>query len=84
MLFSHRLENEHLKTGTKGFLCRANGCVNIILWLLPRIINHANVQKGLKTCSVKNILYIQVKLELSENLAVALMQRFSCNKKAKF
>ena len=30
----------------------------------------------MKTCSVKNILYIQVKLELSENLAVAPMQRF--------
>ena len=67
---------EHLKTGTKGFLCRAHGCVNITLWLLSSIINQANVQKGLKTCSVKNILYIQVKLELSEKLAVAPMQRF--------
>ena len=65
-----------MKTGTKGFLCRAHGCVNITLWLLLSIINQVNVQKGLKTCSVKNILYIQVKLELSENLAVALMQRF--------
>ena len=40
--------------------------------------------EGLKTCSVKNILYIQVKLELSENLAVAPMQRFHEIKKAKF
>ena len=65
-----------MKTGTKGFLCRAHGCVNTTLWLLSSIINQANVQKGLKTCSVKNILYIQVKLELSENLAVAPMQCF--------
>ena len=65
-----------MKTGTKGFLCRAHGCVNITLWLLLSIINQANVQKGLKTYSVKIILYIQVKLELSENLAVAPMQRF--------
>ena len=84
VLFSYWLENEHLKTGTKGFLCRANGCVNVTLWLFSRIINHANVQKGLKTCNAKNILYIQVKLELSENLSVAMMQHFSCNKKAKF
>ena len=65
-----------MKTGTKGFLCRAHGCVNITLCLLSSIINQANIQKGLKTCSVKNILYIQVKLELSENLAVTLMQLF--------
>ena len=65
-----------MKTGTKGFLCRAHGCVNITLWLLSSIINQANVHNGLKTCSVKNILYIQVKLELSEKLAVAPMQRF--------
>ena len=65
-----------MKTGTKGFLCRAHGCVNITQWLLSSIINQANVQKGLKTCSVKNILFIQVKLELSENLAVAPMQLF--------
>ena len=43
---------------------------------MSSIINQANVQNGLKTCSVKNILYIQVKLELSENLAEAPMQRF--------
>ena len=67
-----------------GFLCRANGCVNVTLWLLSRIINHANVQKGLKTFCMKNILYIQVKLELSENLAIALLQPCSCNTKAKF
>ena len=37
-----------MKTGTKGSLqvCRANGCVNVILWLLSGIIDHANVQKG--------------------------------------
>ena len=65
----------------KGFLCRAHGCVNITLWLLSSIINQANVQKGLKKCSVKNILYIQVKLELSENLAVAPMQCFHAIKR---
>ena len=70
-----------MKTGTKGFLCRAHGCVYITLWLLSSIINQTNVQKGLKTCSVKNILYIQVKQELSENLAVAPTQRFHAVKR---
>ena len=70
-----------MKTGTKGFLCRAHGCVNITLWLLSSIINQANVQKGLKTCNVKNILYFQVKLELSENLAVAPMHCFHAIKR---
>ena len=32
--------------------------------------------EGFETCNVKNILYIQVKLELSEKLAVAPVQRF--------
>ena len=64
-----------------GFLCRANGCVNVILWLLSGIIDHANVQKGLKKCSVKNVLYIQVKLELSENLAIARCSAFHAIKR---
>ena len=70
-----------MKTGTKGFLCRANGCVNVILWLLSGIIDHANVQKGLEKCSVKNILYSQVKLELSENLAIARCSAFHAIKR---